>query len=75
METTVRRHGVPLARGSSALVALLGTVMVLAPAREAPAARQKPDIFGIWIGIDPNSPNFGRWKLRALEEPAQYTQP
>jgi hypothetical protein len=36
--------------------------MVFAPAREAPAARQKPDIFGIWIGIDPNSPNFGRWK-------------
>jgi hypothetical protein len=40
---------------------------------DAVAAAQKPTIFGIWIGIDRNSPNFGKWKNKPNTPPPEFT--
>lgn len=73
MRWTVRGNGVRLALGSSVLAALLGIVMMVASVQDAAAASQTPNIFGIWIGIDSKSPNFGRWKNKPNTPTPEFT--
>src|SRR5438045_9701454 len=50
------------ARRTTVLAALAAMILALVFFANAVRAAQKPNIFGIWIGIDRNSPNFGKWK-------------
>jgi len=71
---SARGKGVSLARGSAGLAAVLGIVMLFASVQNASAASQTPNIFGIWIGIDSKSPNFGpQWRNKPNTPTPEFT--
>jgi len=60
-------------RRIAVLVALAGMILSLVFFTGAVGAAQKPKIFGIWIGIDRNSPNFGKWQNKPNTPPPEFT--
>src|SRR5688500_4990122 len=65
-----RGHG---ARRTAMLAALAGMVLSLVFFADAVAVAQKPKIFGIWIGIDRNSRNFGKWQNKPNTTTPEFT--
>jgi hypothetical protein len=60
--SSIRGDSGERAHGASVLGVLLGVAMIAAVVTNATAAAaQTPNIFGIWIAIDRNSSNFGKW--------------
>ena len=55
------------------LAALAGVVLSLVFFMDAVGEAQKPKIFGIWIGIDRNSPNFGKWRNKPNTPTPEFT--
>src|SRR5215207_7486832 len=62
------------AQGASFLGVLLGVAMMtVVVADAAAAAAQAPNIFGMWIGMDRNSPNFGKWNNKPNTPTPEFT--
>ena len=55
------------------LAALAGVVVSFVFLTNAVVAAQKRSIFGIWIGIDRNSPNFGKWTNKPNTPTPEFT--
>ena len=55
------------------LAALAATTLCLVFFTDAVGAAEKPKIFGIWIGIDRNSPNFGKWQNKPNTPSPEFT--
>ena len=59
--------------GAVVLAGLAAIVLSMVPVADAAAAAQKPGIFGIWLGIGRNSPNFAKWKNKPNAPTPEFT--